>query len=91
MPYDGLQGDDDPQCLTESWAWLQANQCRRLGFTMLYDSDTVSCAQLPNAHFCDFCEPQSKLMVRLKKEFQPTPHVLIHKNPLSIGDLESHL
>ena len=71
VPYDGLQDDDDPQCLAESWAWLQANRCRRLGFTMLYDNDTVSCAQLPDAHFCDFCEPQSKLMVTLKKKFNP--------------------
>ena len=69
MPHEGLQDDDDPQCLAESRAWLQANQCRRLGFTMLYDNDTVSCADLPDAHFCDFCEPQSKLVVELKKKF----------------------
>ena len=69
--YDGLRDDDDPQCLAESWAWLQADRCRRIGFTMLYDDDTVSCADLPDAHFCDFCEPQSNLVVRLKKKFDP--------------------
>ena len=71
MPHDGLQDGDDPQCLVESRAWLQAHQCRRLGFTMLYDNATVSCADLPDAHFCDFCEPQSKLVVELKKKFIP--------------------
>jgi superfamily II DNA helicase RecQ len=69
VPYDGLQDDNDPQCLAESRAWLQANQCRRHGFTMLYGDVTVSCAALPDAHFCDFCEPQSKLVVRLQKQF----------------------
>ena len=71
MPHDGLQDGDDPQCLVESRAWLQAHQCRRLGFTMLYDNATVSCADLPDAHFCDFCGPQSKLVVELKKKFIP--------------------
>jgi superfamily II DNA helicase RecQ len=59
--------DSDPQCLVESQAWLQANQCRRLGFTKLYDNATVSCTDLLNAHFCDFCEPDSDLVVKLKE------------------------
>ena len=27
MPHDSLQDDDDPQCLVESRAWLQADRC----------------------------------------------------------------
>ena len=37
---------------------------------MLYDNDTVSCADLPDTYFCDFCEPQSELVVRLKEKLQ---------------------
>lgn len=62
MPHDD---DEDPQCLVESWAWLQADQCRRLGFTELYDDALVPCVALPNAHFCDFCKPDSDLVVKL--------------------------
>lgn len=65
MPHDSLD-DGDPQCLVESQAWLQANECRRLGFTKLYDDAMVSCTDLLNAHFCDFCKPDSDLMVKLK-------------------------
>ena len=67
MSHDGLRFDDgDPQCLVESQAWLQADECRRLGFTKLYDNAMVSCTDLPTAHFCDFCQPDSDIVVKLK-------------------------
>lgn len=42
----GILDDGDPQCLIESQAWLQEDQCRRLGFTKLYDNAMVSCKNL---------------------------------------------
>jgi hypothetical protein len=94
MPHDGsLQDGDDPQCLVESWAWLQDDGCRRLGFSVLYDNDRVSCADLPGAHFCDFCEPQSKLVVELEKKLLSSsthPSFSDPQSPLIGSDLMDH-
>jgi len=58
--------DGDPECLMEAKAWLEATECRRLGFTRLYDDALVSCTDLPDAHFCDVCEPDSALLLSIK-------------------------
>lgn len=58
--------DGDPECLMEAKLWLESTECRRLGFTRLYDEDEVPCKKLPGAHFCDFCDPTSPLLLRLQ-------------------------
>jgi len=63
----------DPECYVESQIWLRADECRRLGFTRLYDETLVSCKDLPNAHFCDFCEPDSPLLLSLKAKIVDPP------------------
>lgn len=67
------QLDGDPECLVEAQLWLQATECRRLGFTRLYDEDEVSCNDLPGAHFCDFCGPKSDLLLSLQAKIIDPP------------------
>jgi superfamily II DNA helicase RecQ len=42
IPSKGLK--DDPQCIQESDAWLLADECRRIGFSSLFDKARVSCS-----------------------------------------------
>jgi len=63
IPQDGLK--DDPQCIQESDDWLHAEECRRIGFSSLFDRAKVTCSDLPNAHFCDFCNPDTDLLATL--------------------------
>ena len=63
IPRGGLQ--EDPQCVQESQDWLRAQECRRIGFSSLFDGAKVSCFDLPNAHFCDFCKPDLELLAVL--------------------------
>ena len=62
IPPGGLR--DDPQCIQESDKWLVAEECRRIGFSMLFDSARVTCFDLPNAHFCDYCDPDLDLLAK---------------------------
>lgn len=63
IPSGGLK--DDPQCIEESHTWLHINECRRIGFSSLFDNARVTCLDLPNAHLCDFCDPDLELVVNL--------------------------
>lgn len=64
---------DDPQCIKESEAWLHTEECRRIGFSLLFDRARVSCFDLPNAHFCDFCKPDSELVANLRSKIIDPP------------------
>ena len=66
IPKDGLK--DDPQCIEESDAWLHTEECRRIGFSLLFDKARVSCFDLPRAHFCDFCKPDLELVTTLRSK-----------------------
>jgi len=66
IPQGGLK--DDPQCLQESEDWLRSEQCRRLGCSNLFDSARVSCFDLPNAHFCDYCDPSLEILPQLRSK-----------------------
>ena len=66
IPKEGLK--DDPQCIEESDAWLHAEECRRLGFSALFDKAKVSCLDLLDAHLCDFCNPNSELLADLRSK-----------------------
>ena len=63
IPSGGLK--DDSQCIEESHTWLHINECRRIGFSSLFDNARVTCLDLPNAHLCDFCDPDLELVVNL--------------------------
>jgi Helicase conserved C-terminal domain len=71
IPKEGLK--DDPQCIEESDAWLYAKECRRIGFSLLFDRARISCFDLPNAHFCDFCKPDSELVAKLHSKIIDPP------------------
>jgi hypothetical protein len=64
---------DDPKCIQESHNWLHSNECRRIGFSSLFDKANVSCFDLPSAHFCDFCKPDSELIARLRSKIVDPP------------------
>lgn len=65
--------DGDPECLMEAKIWLESTECRRLGFTRLYDETEVACKDLEDAHLCDFCEPKSALFLRLHAKIIDPP------------------
>ena len=65
--------DGDPQCIQESEDWLHSDECRRIGFSSLFDSARVSCFELPNAHFCDFCKPDLELFAMLRSKIVDPP------------------
>jgi hypothetical protein len=71
IPTEGLK--DDPQCIEESNAWLHTDECRRLGFSSLFDNAKVSCFDLPDAHFCDFCKPDTELLATLRSKIVDPP------------------
>jgi hypothetical protein len=71
IPPNGLK--DDPQCIEESELWLWADECRRLGFSSLLDGAKVSCFDLPEAHFCDFCKPELELITNLRSMIVDPP------------------
>ena len=59
---------EDLQCIQESDDWLLAEECRRIGFSSLFDSAKVECSDLPNAHACDFCDPYTDLLNLLREK-----------------------
>lgn len=71
IPRNGLK--DDPQCIQESDEWLRANECRRIGFSSLFDRARVSCSDIPGAHLCDFCNPDLELIVTLRSKIPDPP------------------
>lgn len=71
FPREGLI--DDPQCLQESDDWLHAEECRRIAFSSLFDRARVSCFNLPNAHYCDFCKPDLQLIAILHSKIVDPP------------------
>jgi hypothetical protein len=71
IPVGGLK--DDPQCIEESHEWLHSEECRRIGFSSLFDAARVSCHDIPNAHFCDFCEPDLELFSKLRSKIVDPP------------------
>jgi Helicase conserved C-terminal domain len=71
IPPKGL--NDDPQCIQESDEWLLAEECRRIGFSSLFDKARVSCSDLLDAHFCDFCKPDLELIVTLRSKIPDPP------------------
>jgi hypothetical protein len=66
IPSGGLK--DDPQCIQESHVWLHSEECRRIGFSSLFDHARVSCFDLNNAHLCDFCNPDLELVINLRSK-----------------------
>lgn len=66
LPRGGLK--EDPQCLQEGQDWLSIEQCRRIGFSQLFDNVNVSCFNLLDAHFCDFCNPDMELLADLRSK-----------------------
>jgi hypothetical protein len=71
IPQGGLK--DDPQCIEESHVWLHTDECRRIGFSSLFDMARVSCFDLPNAHFCDFCNSDTELIINLRSKIIDPP------------------
>ena len=71
IPKDGLP--DDPQCREESDRWLLADECRRIAFSSLFDRERVSCSDLINAHYCDFCNPDLPLIATLRSKIVDPP------------------
>lgn len=66
LPKNGIR--DDPQCIQESDDWRLAEECRRIGFSSLFDNARVTCFDLQDAHFCDFCKPDSELLAILRSK-----------------------
>ena len=48
---------DDYECLEEGEMWLGAKECRRLALSRMFDNAEVTCADVPGAALCDFCDP----------------------------------
>ena len=71
IPPNGLK--DDPQCLQESNDWLLAEECRRIGFSSLFDKARVTCFDLLDAHFCDFCKHDLQLITNLRSKIVDPP------------------
>ena len=71
IPKNGLP--DDPQCREESDKWLLADECRRIAFSSLFDRARVSCPDLINAHYCDFCKPDLPLIEALRSKIVDPP------------------
>lgn len=46
-------------CLAEGIEWLGALECRRLGFSRLFDNEDIACGNLHGCNKCDFCDPSS--------------------------------
>jgi Helicase conserved C-terminal domain len=72
LPKGGMK-DGDPQCMEECHEWLHSQECRRIGFSKLFDAAQVSCLDLPNSHLCDFCEPDLDLFSTLQSKIIDPP------------------
>ena len=72
IPPRGMR-DGDPQCIEECHEWLHSQECRRIGFSKLFDGASVSCSDLDDAHFCDYCEPDSELFITLRSKIIDPP------------------
>jgi len=88
IPSNGLI-DGDPQCIQESEDWLHSEECRRIGFSSLFDSARISCFELQNAHFCDFCKPDLELFAILRSKIVDPP--IQHQDEENYDILDSYL
>jgi len=58
VPFPG-QPEDNLVCYNDSNAWMHHEECRRLQLSMTLDDRQMTCKDLPDCEYCDFCQPDT--------------------------------
>ena len=81
---DRIRLEDDIACQKEGDEWSSHVGCRRIGFSRLLDGRDMSCAQLPDSHLCDHCDPDSLFMRKIERFIVDPPPPTVARAPAPV-------